>query len=385
MKARLKLLSPVKPSVSIDVSRLAASVEAVGSAGSREELLEAFAGELNALVDGTAVAISCLEGNVLHEAAGYWPDAIPTEKRFAEYGYLLDDYPATRATLEARRPTSISLADEGVDPSEAFVLRELTMASVLVVPIVVSHRPWGIAEVYDARIRRFEESEIALADLFVRHVGALLAQLDHATAVERVYRETLGSLANALEEKDAYTHDHANRVVDLAREVASELGLDGDALRAVELGALLHDIGKIRVPESILNKPGPLDEGEWAIMRRHTLAGEAILRPIADLRNVLPVVRSSHERWDGLGYPDRLSGEEIPLGARVIAVCDAFRAMIEPRPYRPARTRGEAQQELRDHEGTQFDPVCVDALLRVLTTEEAVERELPLHRPAAAA
>ncbi len=146
-----------------------------------------------------------------------------------------------------------------------------------------------------------------------------------------------------------------------------------------------HDIGKIRVPESILNKPGPLDPREWAVMRRHTVTGEAILRPIADLRDILPIVRGSHERWDGRGYPDGLAQDVIPLGARVIAVCDAFRAMVEPRPYRPARQRDEARQELVHHAGTQFDRACVDALLDALAKHEAEEQDLPLHRPAAAA
>jgi putative nucleotidyltransferase with HDIG domain len=372
------------PPNAIDIPRVAAAVEAVGAVDSRDELLASFAAELNALLAGTAAAVSCLKGNVLHEAASQWPDEIPAEKRFAEYGYLLDDYPATKASLESRRSYSVSLGDASVDPNEAFVLRELGMAAVLVVPVVVSGRAWGVVEVYDAKPRRFDDDEVAVADLFVRHVAALLAQLDHASAVERVYRETLASLANALEEKDAYTHDHANRVVELAQAVADELELDARELRAIALGALLHDIGKIRVPESILNKPGPLDEREWAVMRRHTVAGEAILRPIADLGDVLPIVRSSHERWDGGGYPDRLAGEAIPLGARIISVCDAFRAMIEPRPYRAARSLAEARQELLDHAATQFDRACVDALLRVLAAQDARERDVPLHRPAAA-
>ena len=375
----------MKTSISIEVSRLASAVEVVAAAASREELLESFAVELNALLDGTATVISCLEGDVLHEAAGSWPDEIPPDKRFVEYGYLLDDYPATKASLKSRRPYSVSLADEAVEPSEAFVLRELDMAAVLVVPIILSQEAWGIAEVYNARPRRFDDEEAALADLFVRQVAALLAQLDHASAVERIYRETLASLANALEEKDAPTHDHANRVVELALDVANVLSVDATDLRAIELGALLHDIGKIRVPESILNKPGPLDPSEWAVMRRHTLAGEAILRPIADLRDVLPIVRGSHERWDGRGYPDGLARDTIPLGARIIAVCDAFRAMVEPRPYRPARSPDEARQELIHHAGTQFDRACVDALLSALARQRAAEQELPLHRPAAAA
>ena len=153
----------------------------------------------------------------------------------------------------------------------------------------------------------------------------------------------------------------------------------------LELGALFHDIGKIRVPEAILNKPGPLDDEEWGVMRRHTVAGESILAPITSLRAVLPIVRSSHERWDGRGYPDGLAGRQIPLGARIVAVCDAYRAMIERRSYREPMTQREALGELRDNAGTQFDPECVRALMSVLVTRGSDEEQVPLHRPAHAA
>jgi putative nucleotidyltransferase with HDIG domain len=203
--------------------------------------------------------------------------------------------------------------------------------------------------------------------------------MENAEAVQRLYRETLASLVNALGHKDEVTSKHAHEVVDLAVAVASELGVSGDDLRRIELGALLHDIGKIRIPETLLTKPGPLEEREWRIMRQHTEAGEAILAPIASLRDILPVVRSSHERWDGRGYPDGLAGGDIPLGARVVAVCDAFHALTEGRPYRPAMSRGDAERELRANAGRQFDPTCVDALLAVLAAQD--HEEAPLHRP----
>src|SRR5262249_58843793 len=111
-------------------------------------------------------------------------------------------------------------------------------------------------------------------------------------------------------------------------------GLDLEAVRSVELGAVLHDIGKVRVPESILNKPGKLTETEWEIMKTHPEVGERILSPIQSLQAVLPIVRHHHERWDGTGYPDALAGRAVPLGARIVAVCDAYRAMTEDRPYR---------------------------------------------------
>ena len=275
----------------------------------------------------------------------------------------------------------MSLSDENRDESEAFVLRKLGLHAVLMLPIRVRGRPWGLVEVYDARQRSFDGADTALAELLVGHLEVLLAQFEHTEAVERLYRETLASLTSALEAKDDYTSAHAQEVSGLAVEVARQLGLGEELVQAVELGALLHDIGKIRVPESILNKRSALDDEEWALMRTHPVVGERILAPIEALANVVPVVRSSHERWDGGGYPDGLRGEAIPIGARIVAVCDAFRAMVEPRPYRPALELEAAQAELERCSGTQFDPAAVAALLRSLDARSAGIEEYELWRP----
>jgi putative nucleotidyltransferase with HDIG domain len=236
-------------------------------------------------------------------------------------------------------------------------------------PIRMRGRPWGLVEIYDARQRSFDGADTALAELLVGHLEVLLAQFEHAEAVERLYRETLASLTSALEAKDGYTSVHAHEVATLAVAVARRLGATEELVQAIELGALLHDIGKIRVPESVLNKSSALDAEEWAVMRTHPVVGERILAPIAALANVVPIVRSSHERWDGGGYPDGLAGETIPLGARIVAACDAVRAMVEPRPYRPALDLEAARAELERCSGTQFDPSVVTALLRVLDAE----------------
>jgi putative nucleotidyltransferase with HDIG domain len=195
----------------------------------------------------------------------------------------VDDYPQTKAVLESRRPSTVSLSDEEVDESEAFVLRKLGMHAVLMLPIHVRGRPWGLVEVYDARLRAFDGADTALAELLVGHLEVLLAQFEHAEAVERLYRETLASLTSALEAKDDYTSAHAQEVSELSVDVARRLGLVDELVQAVELGALLHDIGKIRIPEAILNKRSTLDEAEWALMRTHPVVGERILAPIAAL------------------------------------------------------------------------------------------------------
>jgi putative nucleotidyltransferase with HDIG domain len=361
------------------IAGLAASARRLNEETTTEALLAAACRELAALLDATACAISRVDGELLLEVASFWPER--NGSPFSEYSYLLEDYPLTRVVLESRRARAVSLADERAETSELFVLRELGMNAVLMLPLVAGADVWGLVEVYDARVRRFGDVEADLGGLLASHVAARLMDFEHAQAVARLYRETLAALANALEAKDVYTSQHAQEVVALAVDVATRLGLRDEDVRAVELGALLHDVGKIRIPEAILNKPGPLSEAEWDLMRRHPEVGAEILEPIASLHAVLPIVRSSHERWDGTGYPDRLSGEDIPLGARIVAVCDAFRAMIEERPYRGALAREEALRHLSDKADTQFDPNCVDLLLDVLAERERQERKLLLHRP----
>jgi putative nucleotidyltransferase with HDIG domain len=152
----------------------------------------------------------------------------------------------------------------------------------------------------------------------------------------------------------------------LAVAIARRLGLRNEDLDHVELGALLHDVGKLEVPEGILSKPETLDEDEWSAMRRHAESGEELLHQVLDSPPVLEIVRSHHERWDGCGYPDGKKGDQIPLAARIVAVADAFQAMIEPRPYRRRRTRAAALAEIRANAGSQFDPQCVKALRQVV-------------------
>jgi HD-GYP domain-containing protein (c-di-GMP phosphodiesterase class II) len=147
--------------------------------------------------------------------------------------------------------------------------------------------------------------------------------------------------------------------------VGRRLGLDAEALDVLVRAAELHDIGKIAVPDTILHKPGPLNDVEWEIMRQHTVVGERILAAADSMRPVAAVVRSSHERWDGRGYPDGLAAGEIPLGARIVCACDAYDAMLSRRPYKESMTRAEAVAELRRCAGSQFDPRVVDVLAAV--------------------
>jgi two-component system cell cycle response regulator len=209
--------------------------------------------------------------------------------------------------------------------------------------------------------------------------GLVLLPLEATTASDalrladqRMYEDKAGgrmasgqqvteALARALLERDPRLGDHVEQVCRLADDVAGRLGLSPGERERVRLAAVLHDIGKIAIPDQLLAKPGPLDEHEWELIRRHTLIGQRILDAAPALRDVAPIVRATHERVDGRGYPDGLGGDRIPMGARIIAVCDAYDAMVSERPYRPTLTPEEALAELARHSGGQFDPVVVAA------------------------
>ena len=176
-------------------------------------------------------------------------------------------------------------------------------------------------------------------------------------------RDAMAALAVALLERDRYTGEHSEYVVALTGAVARDMGLDDAATAEVQAAALLHDIGKVAVPDEILNKPGALTDEQWELMREHTVIGERILRAIPGLGNVARVVRHEHERWDGGGYPDGLAGEDIPIGSRIIFACDAYHAMTSDRPYRAAMSHGDAIAELSANAGTQFDRRVVEVLI----------------------
>jgi HD-GYP domain-containing protein (c-di-GMP phosphodiesterase class II) len=174
-------------------------------------------------------------------------------------------------------------------------------------------------------------------------------------------RQTCDALMRVLHEREPELYQHLHGVGELAVSVGRRLGLGSEDLDLVCRAAEMHDVGKMAVPDAILMKAGPLDEAEWAYMRRHTLIGERILAAVPALMPVARLVRSSHERWDGTGYPDGLRAEQIPLGARIVAVCDAYDAMVSDRPYRDGISPLEALAELRRCAGTQFDPTVVNA------------------------
>jgi HD-GYP domain-containing protein (c-di-GMP phosphodiesterase class II) len=210
---------------------------------------------------------------------------------------------------------------------------------------------------------------VAVLTIFARERRV---RIDHELELRDAYRGTAFLLGDVIEGDDAYTGAHSREVVDLTRAVVDELGLSSTERRDAEFAALLHDVGKVRVPNEIINKPGKLTDEEFEIIKRHTIYGEQMLLRVGGLLGEIgKIVRACHERWDGTGYPDGLAGEEIPIIARIVCCCDAFNAMRTDRSYRKAMPLEAAIEELERTRGTQFDPAVVDALI-------AVQRRVPV-------
>lgn len=213
-------------------------------------------------------------------------------------------------------------------------------------------------------------------------IGSTAGQA-HESGVGSAARQTHDVLLAFLHERRPELATHLRRVGRLAAHIGRRLGIEEEKLEQIRLAGELHDIGKAAIPDAILNKPGPLSDEEWKFMLRHTVVGERILAAAPALAPVARLVRSTAERWDGSGYPDGLVGEQTPLGARIVAVCDAFYAMTSSRPYYPARDSEEAIAELVRGAGAQFDPRVVEALVAVWEEAGAAGLEDPAEEPPA--
>jgi HD-GYP domain-containing protein (c-di-GMP phosphodiesterase class II)/pSer/pThr/pTyr-binding forkhead associated (FHA) protein len=214
----------------------------------------------------------------------------------------------------------------------------------------------------------FNEFDLTLADALAAHVSAGIECAQLLRTQKELFQKTIMMLANAVELRDEYTYGHTQRVTRYATMLGERLELPDDQLELIRIGTPLHDIGKIGIPDAILRKPGRLTAAEYAMMQTHTTLGAEYLGGTPSLAPILPIVRSHHERWDGTGYPDRLAGEETPLIARIVAVCDAFDAMTSNRPYHENK-KGKPPQaafdEVQKQAGRQFDPLAVKAFLAI--------------------
>jgi HD-GYP domain-containing protein (c-di-GMP phosphodiesterase class II) len=288
----------------------------------------------------------------------------------ASYGYGFDKDPARLRQAFAR-----DVAHAWLERSDPFVLEPSDVAQIagidesraerfVVAPLKLEgNRVAALAATIGGRT--LDDRQLRLLAGLAHQAKLAIESAENYESLESTFVSTVAALANALEANDEYTSSHARWITDMSILVGRSIGLDREALKRLEFGALFHDIGKIGIPSEILQKPGPLTDAEFEIVKEHPELGEKILAPIDRLADVRPIVRACHERWDGLGYPDGKSGDEIPMESRIVLVCDAFHAMVTDRPYRHRLDPVEAVRRLRESAGTQFDPSVVAEFVRL--------------------
>ena len=245
--------------------------------------------------------------------------------------------------------------------------------SFISVPLRVKNKVIGVLNINSSKNSKiFTQRDVELITLFADNSAITIENLELFSDLQSFYLEMIQTLARALDAKDSYTHDHADRAGKYAKLIAQEMNLPDMVVRYIEYAALLHDMGKIGISDTILLKKGKLTDEEQKIIRQHPIIGYKIILPIKYLYPIAPLVLYHHERYDGSGYPEGLSGEEIPLGARIVAIIDAFDAMTSDRPYRKAPSVKTAVEELKKGMGKQFDPKIVKIFLDILSREKII-------------
>ena len=357
---------------SSELSRLLQVSRALASSLELDDVLQTAIESAVATLRLDTGAIYLLEGDVLVLGATTppLPAGFPEALRRAP----LEGHPHVARCLVEHEP--VALADwttEELTAAERAVCEARGLRSLLFVPVLVADDAVGAFIVGTVgRVHLLGEGDADLCRALSHEIGLALAnarlyeslQRSHEE-LERAYDATIEGWSLALEMRDDEAQGHALRVADLAVELGRETGISADGLVHLRRGALLHDIGKMVVPDAILRKPGPLTDAEWEVMRKHPENGRDFLRKVAYLEPALDVPYAHHERWDGTGYPRGLKGEEIPLAARVFAVADAFDALTSDRPYRAAWPEEAVLHYLRERAGTHYDPAVVGALLRL--------------------
>ena len=323
-------------------------------------------------------AIYLLEGDDLILGATTPP--LPPELPEAFRRERLDRHPHVGRCLGEREPVALGdWAPESMTEAERAVCEARGLRSILYVPLTVAEEAVGAFIVGSVgSVRSFAEQDVDLCRALSHEIGLALANARLYESLQRSHEElaraydaTIEGWSLALEMRDDETQGHALRVAGLAVELGRAVGISGEDLVHLRRGALLHDIGKMVVPDAVLRKPGPLTEEEWTVMRRHPENGRDFLQKVSYLEPALDVPYCHHERWDGTGYPRGLRGEEIPLSARVFAVADAFDALTSDRPYRTAWSEDDVLEHLRRCAGKEFDPRVVAAFLEGRIAEKA--------------
>ena len=243
-------------------------------------------------------------------------------------------------------------------------------ASAVHVPLKIRGAIIGVVSVQSYRPNAYDAEDIAILQSFANLIASSFENAEHHARLRELYLASVKALAAAVDARDPYTRSHSARVAALSRIIAVEMQLPPDEIRQVQLSALLHDIGKIGIPDAILNKPGALTPEEWVIMKTHSPLGASILGAVEPLRDLVPIVRSHHERFDGAGYPDGLAGDAVPLAAYIVSAADAYEVIVSKRAYKAAQSVDFAVTELRRCSGAQFHPTVVEAFIRVIERDQ---------------
>ncbi|MBN2847631.1 MAG: HD domain-containing protein [Coriobacteriia bacterium] len=317
----------------------------------------------------TGAVYLCLDDDVVLLGA----TTPPLPRGFADEFRLagLDRHPHLRSALESSDPVFIPDVDAAVlSEPELAIVTVRGLRSLLFVPLVADSQAVGALILGTDHPNVYTADDVALsralsALIAVSVVNARLFEEAQRAAAELIcaYDSTLEGWSFALEMRDADTLGHTERSALLAVEMAASLGVPHHDLPQVRRGALLHDIGKMVIPDAILHKPGPLTDEEWAVMREHPRYARELLSRIEFLSDAMDIPYYHHERWDGTGYPEGLAGEDIPLSARVFSVIDVYDALTSDRPYRQAWSKSDALEYIREQSGMQFDPAVVEAFL----------------------
>jgi HD-GYP domain-containing protein (c-di-GMP phosphodiesterase class II) len=302
--------------------------------------------------------------HVARSFSGAMPES-PLMDQILKYG-LPAETPLMIALNQSPQPFFFNRTDRD-DVTTGFP--ELGVVSLAAAPVRAASGEFvGALLMHTFDLHTWQPDEANLIASIAGAPAGLVARLVAEEQTISAHERTLRALGYSVEQRDQTAHGHTDRVTELALETGSELALSDLELRSLRLGAYLHDIGNMAIPDSILLKPGPLDDGERSQMRQHTVIGHQFAVELDCLSDdSLSVIRSHHEHWDGSGYPDQLSGDKIPLLARIFAVCDVYDALTNERPYKNAWTQEEAVAEIQSHAGIRFDQDVVDAFLNILS------------------
>jgi putative nucleotidyltransferase with HDIG domain len=355
-----------------DLGLLLGTSTAISSSLDLDQILETVAHQITASLVATFCRISLLdeagESLVIHAGS-------PIRDRKAEDGFgrqcPLDIIPWHRQVIETGQSVVLrqDVPELALSDEECKMALTEEVKSAALIPLIVGGRVLGVISLGEERCWErspFTQEKMELCQSIATQAAVAIENARLYEELQQSFIQTIATLAAAVEAKDPYTGGHSQGTMELAAAIAQDVGLDDEEVELLRYACLLHDVGKIGISEQILGKPGPLDEKEWEIIRRHPALGASIVKRAALLQKLVPIILHHHEHYDGHGYPEGLRGEDIPLKARILAVADAYQAMTSDRAYRPAMTVEQALTTLQQGADEQWDGKLVDVLYRII-------------------